>query len=146
MNRKVIISNRGSIDHALITFIKILRDCSDGMSIKEAKWIYDFLKENPNKDLVIDIPEEKCENFRTSMYKNLGDNIYTSLDISVKRDRTILSLGIGSEKDYIDHIVNFSGIIVDKGVFLSYLLSDLNKEDLINMVKKIEKYEKCKEI
>lgn len=145
MNRQVIIRNNGII-HLPLMFIRILKDCSDDMSIKEAKWIYDFLKENPKKDLVINILEEKCEDFRKRMYKEFGDNIYTSLDISVKRDRTILSLGIGSEKDYIEHIVNFSGILNDKGELLSYLLSDLNKEDLINMVKKIEKYEKYKEI
>lgn len=126
-----------------LLFVKTLKMTTD-LELKEAKDISDFLFDNLNTSVEIDLVDnpEKTDGLSSIDYltKNLlkcGGEVKILGGKDWQRDFKMLTIGIGDEKDYVSFIVEYLDMYNKKQIFKE-MLEKLNKKQLVDILNKME--------
>lgn len=118
-----------------LAFVKLLKEYS-GLGLKEAKDLVDSV----SNGVVIEFDTQdniSINQFRKDMIK-VGGQYSISGGLEYDREFKLLTLGLGTEEDYIDFISDNVMYLGNTQVVLRHLLSKLSKEDLIELTSKLE--------
>jgi hypothetical protein len=123
-----------------LVFVKLIKDCSV-LGLKESKDVCDSLHNYPG---VIQNFEARQDNTGINYAKkfrdeivNCGGKFIISGGTDFMRNFKILDLGIGDNEDYANFIVDYyENNFEDQKEFLKFVLSKLNREDLMSIFEK----------
>lgn len=117
-----------------LRFVKLIKSATN-LNLLESKNICDELCQNLGKKMIIEITN-------MDSYNELKNNILNSFDhiqiygLAYERDYKILKIGVGDKLEYVEFIKNY--IISSKDDYiLDHILSKLDKQELINIIKDI---------
>ncbi len=123
-----------------LALVKLIKDCS-GLGLKESKDICDRLHSHPGDIQSFDTREDDtginyAKRFREEI-KNCGGEFIVSGGTDLMRDFKILDLGIGDNEDYANFIAEYyENNFEDQKEFLKFVLSKLNREELLSIFEK----------
>jgi hypothetical protein len=125
-------------DNKLI-FVKLIKDCS-GLGLKESKDICDRLHSHPHETQSFVVRQDGITNYAKKFrdeISNCGGKFIVCGGTEFMRDFKILDLGIGDNEDYANFIIDYYEInFEDQKEFLKFVLSKLNREDLMSIFEK----------
>lgn len=121
-----------------LAFVKLLKECT-GLGLRESKDIADIIfTPAPLKEF--EIFPDKYKTLENGL-KEIDGNFTLSGGTQWKRESSMLSLGIGDNKDYFNFISEFINETKNTEI-LEYMISKLTKKDLQDTIDKINKYYK----
>jgi hypothetical protein len=122
-----------------LIFVKLIKDCS-GLGLKESKDICDRLHSHPLEIQTFVVRQDGITNYEKKFrdeISNAGGKFIISGGTEFMRDFKILDLGIGDNEDYANFIIDYyENSFEDQKEFLKFVLSKLNREDLMSIFEK----------
>jgi hypothetical protein len=122
-----------------LIFVKLIKDCS-GLGLKESKDICDRLHSHPLETQSFVVRQDGITNYAKKFrdeISNCGGKFIVCGGTEFMRDFKILDLGIGDNEDYANFIIDYYEInFEDQKEFLKFVLSKLNREDLMSIFEK----------
>lgn len=123
-----------------LALVKLIKDCS-GLGLKESKDICDRLHSHPGDIQSFETRQDNtgtnyAKKFREEI-KNCGGEFIVSGGTELMRDFKILDLGVGDNEDYANFIIDYyENNFEDQKEFLKFVLSKLNREELLSIFEK----------
>ena len=122
-----------------LIFVKLIKDCS-GLGLKESKDICDRLHSHPLEIQTFVVRQDGITNYEKKFrdeISNAGGKFIISGGTEFMRDFKILDLGIGDNEDYANFIIDYyENSFEDQKEFLKFVLSKLNREELLSIFEK----------
>jgi hypothetical protein len=122
-----------------LIFVKLIKDCS-GLGLKESKDICDRLHTHPLEIQTFVVRQDGITNYAKKFrdeISNAGGKFIISGGTEFMRDFKILDLGIGDNEDYANFIIDYyENSFEDQKEFLKFVLSKLNREELLSIFEK----------
>ena len=122
-----------------LIFVKLIKDCS-GLGLKESKDICDRLHTHPLEIQTFVVRQDGITNYEKKFrdeISNAGGKFLISGGTEFMRDFKILDLGIGDNEDYANFIIDYyENSFEDQKEFLKFVLSKLNREELLSIFEK----------
>jgi hypothetical protein len=122
-----------------LIFVKLIKDCS-GLGLKESKDICDRLHSHPLEIQTFVVRQDGITNYEKKFrdeISNAGGKFIISGGTEFMRDFKILDLGIGDNEDYVNFIIDYyENSFEDQKEFLKFVLSKLNREELLSIFEK----------
>jgi hypothetical protein len=122
-----------------LIFVKLIKDCS-GLGLKESKDICDRLHSHPLEIQTFVVRQDGITNYAKKFrdeISNAGGKFIISGGTEFMRDFKILDLGIGDNEDYANFIIDYyENSFEDQKEFLKFVLSKLNREELLSIFEK----------
>jgi hypothetical protein len=122
-----------------LIFVKLIKDCS-GLGLKESKDICDRLHSHPLEIQTFVVRQDGITNYAKKFrdeISNAGGKFIISGGTEFMRDFKILDLGIGDNEDYVNFIIDYyENSFEDQKEFLKFVLSKLNREELLSIFEK----------
>jgi hypothetical protein len=119
-----------------LKFLKELKEAT-GLGLRESKDIVDWLYENQSKDMIVKfISYDSLKKFKLES-KDFGGLLLINGGLDWERNIKMLELGIGEKEEYIDSISEYLFSNHDLDLLVS-IISKLNKEQLIDLIKEIK--------
>ncbi len=121
-------------DVSLLYMVKFIKEIS-GLGLKEAKDLCDKLRSNSNKFYPISIEQPLLHKLK---YECKNYNLTTSYNTEFLRNINILKVGVGTETDFIEAILEVSKMYNNSDEILATVLSKLNKDQLSKILNEIK--------
>jgi hypothetical protein len=122
-----------------LIFVKLIKDCSV-LGLKESKDICDRLHSHPLEIQTFVVRQDGITNYAKKFrdeISNAGGKFIISGGTEFMRDFKILDLGIGDNEDYVNFIIDYyENSFEDQKEFLKFVLSKLNREELLSIFEK----------
>jgi len=120
-----------------LTFVKLLKEVT-GYGLKESKDIADNFDYDINRIVEFEISSDvSIEQFRKDL-KNVGGEYVVNGGLVFEREYKILTLGLGEKEDYVDFISENLNFFDNKEDTIKFILSKLEKEELLELIKKLD--------
>jgi len=117
-------------------FVKLIKE-STNLGLKQSKEVCDNL--HFNLEQIVEIQPEKLEIFNKGILNFKEELMWSCRDTSYFRNLNILELRIADNIDYIDFIIENNLMInQDKDNFIKFVLSKLNREQLIEIFEQVK--------
>lgn len=136
-----------------LMLVKLIKDCS-GLGLRESKDLCDRLHDFKNISVEMPIRDYESYDYNTGLtiptnvdyrakfisgIKEIDGEFIVNGGIQWERNAKMLSLGIGDDSDYSDFIKeHIISNLDDSKNILTFILSKLSKEELIEIFSKIE--------
>lgn len=122
-----------------LIFVKLIKECSN-LGLRESKDICDRLHSHPLEMQTFEVKQDGITNYAKKFrdeISNSGGKFIVSGGTEFMRDFKILDLGIGDNEDYANFIIDYyENSFEDQKEFLKFVLSKLNREDLMSIFEK----------
>jgi hypothetical protein len=126
---------------AKLVFVKLIKDTT-GLGLREAKDLVDQICDSEYPTINISFPNLNLLNKFRSEIVNVSfydEPPIIGLSIEDQRELKMLEIGIGDRSDYINFIAqNILTGFGNSDELLIFILQKFNKEDLIEIINKIE--------
>jgi hypothetical protein len=120
-----------------LAFVKLLKEVT-GYGLREAKDLADTFDNDINKVVEFEIlPSISIEQFRKSLNDISGEYVVNG-GLSFEREYKLLTLGLGEKEDYVDFISENINFFDNKEDTIRFILSKLEKEELLELTKKLD--------
>ena len=120
-----------------LAFVKLIKQVS-GLGLKESKDIADTFDYDINKTVEFEIPRDiSIDQFRKDL-KEIGGQYLVNGGLEFEREYKLLTLGLGEQEDYVDFISENLNYFTNQEDTIKFILSKLTKEDLIELVNKLD--------
>lgn len=121
-----------------LAFVKLIKEYSE-LGLKEAKDLVDSLDYGPDVTIEFDAQDTTSINqFRKDMIDKVGGQYSITGGIEFDREFKLLTLGLGTEEDYVDFISENLTSFGNINDLVRVILGKLSKEDLMELTNKIE--------